>query len=97
MVAWTSAAHLEHHFQLHGHEVGARTAADYDESAQMTLTVGRYFSYYDETSEEQHVGCYNPATRRFVAMTEDDLIVTHFVCPAWYVRGLLDSNYDEGE
>ena len=95
MVAWKSEGHLARHFGLHGHEVGARTIAEYDASAQETLAVGRYFAYYDEDSGETRVGCYDRASQRFVATTEADEIVTHFVCPEWYLRGLSDSEYDD--
>lgn len=57
--------------------------------------VGRFFSYHDDDSDESRVGCYDRTTGRFVATTFDEEIVTHFVCPEWYVRGLLDSNYDD--
>lgn len=95
MAAWKSTGHLTWHFSLLGREVRAHSVDEYDASAQATLAVGRYFSYHDEDSDESHVGCYDRATGRFVATTEANEIVTHFSCPEWYVRGLLDSNYGD--
>ena len=97
MAVWKSTAHLTRHFGLHGREVRANSVDEYDASAQDTLAVGRYFSYHDEDSGEARVGCYDRATGRFVATTEADEIVTHFICPEWYVRGLLDSNFEDYE
>ena len=95
MATWKTPWHLEDHFGVHGNELGCRTAADYDESAQATLATGTYFTYFDEDSDEEHTGCYDRPTRRFVALDPDDQIVTHFACDVWYVRGLLYSNYHE--
>ncbi len=93
MADWKAGGHLEHHFRLHGHEVGARTIAEYDASAQETLRLGVIFSYWDRIAQERRVGSYHAATGRFVATDEDDLIVNHFVTGEAYVIGLEDSTY----
>ncbi len=60
MADWKAGGHLEHHFRLHGHEVGARTIAEYDASAQETLRLGVIFSYWDRIAQERRVA---PITR----------------------------------
>lgn len=76
MAVWKSPGHLTWHFGLHGRAVRASSADEYDASAQNTLAVGRYLSYFDEDSDEARVGCYDRATGRFVATTVADEIVT---------------------
>jgi hypothetical protein len=95
VAAWKTPEHLEDHFDLHGAELGCKTLEEYDASAQATLAVGTYFTYFDDDSDEEHTGCYDRLTGRFVALDPDGLIVTHFACDVRYVRGLLYSNYDE--
>lgn len=95
MAAWRTPNHLRDHFIEHGRQLGCRTATAYDISAQATLAVGRYFEYEDPATGEVHLGCYDPFSRRFVALTDADEIVTHYTCSVRYVRGLPLSNYDD--
>jgi hypothetical protein len=97
MTNWRSAWHLEDHFVEHGRELGCRTLASYDVSAQETLTLGRFFTYFHEDAGEERTGCYDLATERLVVLNADDQIVTHFRCEEWYVRNLPDSTYDSGK
>jgi hypothetical protein len=91
---WKTPQHLEDHFEEHGNELGCRTAAEYDTSTQETLLVGTYFEYEDPTTSEARIGCYDPPSRRFVGLTLDDEIVTHYPCSVRHVRRLPYSNYD---
>jgi hypothetical protein len=92
---WHSAAHLLDHFGQHGWELACRTVEAYDESAQLTLEVGRYFEYEDPGTGRARVGCYDRPSRRFVALTPDDEIVTHYRCSVRHVRNLPHSTYDD--
>ena len=79
MAEWESRQHLEDHFVLHGHEVGAATIEAYDASARVTL--GRadiIFGYTDRTTGLRRVGNYHAATGLFTATNTDDEIVSHF-------------------
>ncbi len=96
MAVWRSAAHLLDHFVEHGPELGCQTMDAYDASAQETLLVGTFFEYEDPTTGDARVGCFDPTSRRFVALTIDDEIVTHYRCPDRHVRRLPYSNYDDG-
>ena len=95
MAAWKTPEHLEDHFVLHGTELGCKTVEEFDASAQATLAIGTYFTYFDDESNEEHTGCYDRPTRRFVALDPDDRIITHFTCDVRYVSGLLYSNLYE--
>jgi len=92
---WRSSAHLEDHFIEHGRELGCRTPAEYDASAQATLLVGTYFTYYHEGAGEERTGCFDRVTGRFVVLNSEDKIVSHFLAEDWYLRGLPYSTYDE--
>ena len=74
--------------------MGFHSIDEYDASAQDTLDLGTYFTYFDEWSGEEREGCYHPASARFAALNVDGEIVTHFSCREGYVRGLSHSNYD---
>lgn len=95
MAEWQSSSHLEDHFIEHGRELGCRTVIEYDISAQATLMVGTYFTYYHEGASEERTGCYDRSTGRFVALNSDDEIVSHFRCEGWYLKGLPYSTYEE--
>src|SRR5688572_28883238 len=98
MAPWRSDAHLRDHFRRHGWKLGCQTEQEYNTSAQATLVSGSYFRYYDETSEEYRIGCYDRRTGRFVVHLDDsdaDEIVSHFPCDERYVRRLPDNNYDD--
>jgi hypothetical protein len=95
---WTSDAHLRDHFRRHGWKLGCQTVDEYDASAQATLLSGRFFRYFDETSEQYRLGCFDETTGRFVVLVDSpdfDEIVSHYPCDARYVRRLPDNNYDE--
>lgn len=94
MARWRTDAHLRDHFRDHGRELGCSTAEEYDASAQLTLDLGTYFEYFDDTAEETRIGCYDRFTEKLTILDTDDQIVSHFRCPEWYVGGLLHSTYD---
>jgi hypothetical protein len=94
MAEWRTPRHLVDHYATHGWEFAAYSVADYDVSAQETLTVGTYFEYFDDDSGEWRTGCYHRETRRLTVLDEDDKIVTHFRCRESYVRFLSESTYD---
>ena len=81
MAEWRTARHLQDHFVEHGWELGCRTVDAYDASAQETLLLGTYFEYEDPISGEPRIGCYDAPSARFVGLTLDDEIVTHYPCP----------------
>ena len=90
MAEWESRQHLEDHFVLHGHEMGAATIEAYDASARATL--GRadiIFGYTDRTTGLRRVGNYDSATGLFTAMNTDDEIVSHFRTTDAYVQRLM--------
>ena len=93
MFEWESRAHLVNHFEAHGHEVGATTIEEFDESAQRTIGRGTIFSYDDRGTGERRVGHYDRNTGLFAALNEDDRIVTHFRCSEGYVLTLPRSTY----
>ena len=95
MANWQSAAHLIDHFGQHGWELDCRTIEAYDESAQQTLETGSYFEYEDPGTRRGRVGCYDRSSRRFVALTLDNDIITHYRCSVWHVRNLPHSTYDD--
>jgi hypothetical protein len=98
VASWRTEAHLRDHFRRHGWKLGCQTEHEYDASAQETLLDGRNFRYFDETSQEYRIGCYDRMTGRFVVLTDDadaDEIVSHFPCDESYVRRLPDNNYDD--
>lgn len=99
VASWRSEAHLRDHFRRHGWKLGCETAHEYDASAQLTLLSGRYFRYFDETSEEYRIGCYDRATGHFVVLVDApniDEIVSHYPCNEHYIRRLPDNNYGDG-
>jgi hypothetical protein len=97
VATWKTPAHLEDHFRKHGRRLGFPTVQAYDASAQATIAVGRYVEYYDDDTGETRLGCFDAPTGRFVVLTLDDEIVSHYFCSVRYVRGLSYSNYDQGE
>ena len=94
MADWLTARHLQDHFVEHGRELGCRTVDEYDASAQETLFVGTYFEYEDPITGVPRIGCYDALSARFVGLTLQDKIVTHYPCPVRHVRRLPYSNYD---
>ena len=94
MAEWRSREELEHHFGLHGDDVGARTIEEYEVSAREVIERGTLFEYEDIRSGDWRLGYYDRATQRFTAVTDDDRwIVTHFRCPERYVENLPGSYY----
>jgi hypothetical protein len=90
MVPWRSSKHLEDHFVLHGAEVEAATVEQYDASANATLLrADVVFEYDDPRTGEPRVGSFEVATGLFVAVDEDDEIVTHCRTDTDYIRFLL--------
>ena len=97
MATWKTPKHLDDHFRKHGRRLGFPTVQAYNASAQATLATGRYFEYYDDDTGETRFGCYDAPTGRFVVLTLDDEIVSHYICSLRHVRELSYSNYDEDE
>lgn len=95
MAAWQSEQHLLDHFMEHGRQLGCRTVDEYHASAEETLSVGAYFTFFNDDIGEERTGCYDPASHRLVILNGQDEIVTHFLCDAWYVATLPHSTYDE--
>jgi hypothetical protein len=96
--SWRSEAHLRDLFRRHGWKLGCRTAQEHDASAQATLFSGRYFRYFDETSEKHRIVCYDRMTGRFMVLmddVDDDEIVSHFPYDEWYIRRLPDNTHDD--
>lgn len=90
MVPWQSRRHLEDHFWIHGAEVGADTIEAYDASAKATLLrADVIFGYDNPRTGLRRTGNYESATGLFVAVNEDDEIVTHFRADDEYIRDLL--------
>ena len=90
MVPWQSRRHLEDHFPIHGAEVGTDTIEAYDASAQATLLrADVIFGYDDPRTGLRRTGNYESVTGLFVAVNEDDEIVTHFRADDEYIRDLL--------
>ena len=93
MAEWQSPEHLSDHFRRHHRLLGVRTIAAYDASARAIIEVGTYFEYRDPDTAEPRVGYYEPATRRFTALSDDEsTILTHFRCPERYVRDTLEGS-----
>ncbi len=90
MPVWKTREHLDDHFRRHGHEVGARTVAEYDASAQETYRIGEIFGYEDPNTDERHVGYFDPTTRRFAATDEYDKLVSHFRTDDTYIDWLKE-------
>lgn len=98
---WTSSWKLHQHFLKHRLEFFRHqprfnfgNASEYNESAWQTIETGTRFTYRDRGSRERRVGYYERATRRFVALTEDELLMlTHFPMNEADVLALLESNY----
>jgi hypothetical protein len=93
MAQWKSEAHLRDHFRDHRAEFPGTSFDDFDASAQDTLTVGTYFEYQDDSTEEWRTGCYHRETRRLTILDENDLIISHFRCSERYVESLTNSTY----
>lgn len=90
MMPWQTRQHLEDHFEAHGAEVGAATIEAYDASAQATLLrADVIFGYDHPRTGLRRTGNYESATGLFVAVNEDDEIVTHFLTDDEYIRDLL--------
>jgi hypothetical protein len=94
MAAWRSVAQRRDHFAEHGREMGFDTIEEYDASAQSTLDVGVYFTYFDDFAGAERTGCYDRASGRFVILNTDDEIISHYACSERYIRRLSYNNYD---
>lgn len=97
MAIWQTEGHRQRHFVEHGPEMGYAAVEKYDAGADDTLDRGRYFRYWDDNTEQDRVGCFDPQTGRFVVTNEDGEIVSFFLADERYVRGLPYSEYDDGE
>jgi pyocin large subunit-like protein len=76
---WRSRRLLEEHFRDHGAEVGASTVDEYDRSARTTIRVGVRIPYEDRTTGLTRIGYFQPRSRKFTALTEDEtIILSHF-------------------
>jgi hypothetical protein len=90
---WKSRQHLEDHFGWHRRELGVRSVAEYDASAQDTIALGVEFTYRDRITDERHIGYFHRESSRFTATTLDGLIVTHFRTDEDYVASQRQSTY----
>jgi hypothetical protein len=94
MPRWRHPAVRWNHYVDHGRALGVRTVDQYDQSAVETITAGRRFTYNDPSTGLPRVGYYDHPTRRFVGLSDDEvIIVTHFVTHEGYVRALPNSTY----
>ena len=93
MADWKTRKHLEDHYGRHRGELRTRSVGEYDASAQETIALGVRFTYRDERTRELRVGYFHRNTSRFVAMTVDGLIVTHFQTDEGVVAGYDRSTY----
>lgn len=85
---------LEDHFFSHGHDLGLRTVAAYEQSSLETVEVGSSFSYRDRSTGAWRIGYYDRWTARFTAVDEDgEEIVSDYRCTEQYVQNLLESDY----
>jgi pyocin large subunit-like protein len=76
---WVSNGVLRGHFVKHGQKFPYSKIDEYEESAIETAVSGVRFTYHDPKNGDPRVGCYEKATNRFTALTDDGLyIVTHF-------------------
>jgi hypothetical protein len=99
MAAWLSAAHLADHFHEHGHRLGCQTNEEYGASAQATLSVGRDFSFSDDWTGEDRLGCFDHDSGRPVVLTDDiddPRIVSHVRATDRYCHRLWNSTLDVG-
>ena len=94
MAVWRSETQRKDHVVEHGLEMGLSTVEEYDASAQSTLDVGVYFTYFDDFAGEERTGCYDRISGRFVVLSADDEIISHYACPERYIRRLSYNNYD---
>jgi hypothetical protein len=93
MAQWKSRAHLEDHFGRHRRELRVRLIEEYDASAQETIALGRIFRYRDRRTQERRIGYYHLETARFVGLTMDHEIVTHYRTDEAEVYSMLESTY----
>ena len=79
MVPWQSRRHPEDHFHAHGAEVGAATIEEFDASANATLLhADVIFGYDDPETGLPRSASYDSVTGLYVAVNDDDEIVTHY-------------------
>jgi hypothetical protein len=91
---WFSEMERLRHFRKHGARLGTPTVEAYDGSARGTIRAGRRFTYRDPEKAEARVGYYDMRRERLTMLTDDEsVIVSHFSCPARYVRRLRASDY----
>lgn len=95
MADWRTQQHLEDHFDRHHRELRSRSIAEYDASAQETITLGVRFTYIDISTRDRHIGYFHRDSARFTGMTLGGLIVTHFQTDEGYVADLDASTYTD--
>ena len=93
MADWKTREHLEDHYGRHRGELGTRSIEAYDASAQETIALGRQFTYRDGRTMERRIGFYHRDTARFVGLTLDRLVVTHFQTDEAHVADMMESTY----
>jgi hypothetical protein len=92
---WRSRQHLEDHFGLHRGELGVRSVAEYDASAQDTITVGVRFTYRDRGTGEPRIGYFDRESARFTSTDLQNFIVTHFQTDEGYAADVPRSTYHD--
>jgi hypothetical protein len=93
MAEWKTKEHLDDHYGWHRGELGVRSIAEYDASAQETIAVGTPFTYRDPVTKEPRIGYFHRATSRFVATDLDGFSRTHFRTDEGHVANLPLSTY----
>jgi hypothetical protein len=92
---------LRPHFEKHGHQVGAQTVQQYNQSARQTILNGRRFTYRDRASDEPRVGYWDSSTGYFTATRQSGqsargvTILTHF--PQTWQQCRLLPGFSTGE
>jgi hypothetical protein len=92
---WPNPRYMRRRFRKHRNGLGVLTEADFDRSARATVRTWRRFTYTDHEYKEPRVGYYDRRTRRFTALSADEiLLLSHFrTDDARYPRRLPDSTY----
>jgi hypothetical protein len=94
---WETPEHLEFHFygRLHGRPLGCRSIEEYDASAQETILIGVELTNLDRPTGLRRIGYFHRETSRFVVVSVERKIVSHFQADEAYVADLPHSTYTD--
>jgi len=94
---WETTEHLEDYFygRLHGRALHCRSIEEYDASAQETVLTGVQFTYIDTPTRRRRISFFHRDTARFVVVSTEHKIVSHFEADEAYVAGLEASTYTD--